>query len=101
MPEKTDTASEASGQAEFPAELLGRCAGAIMRNYTRENKFPPVVFSCDIEAVLRESGHAELVAALKLVLEWIGNWDPNFIYDDEWPDDRSKIDAALRRAGAL
>jgi hypothetical protein len=33
--------------------------------------------------------------ALIEVRDWIKNWDPNFIYDDEWPATAAKIEAAL------
>lgn len=33
--------------------------------------------------------------ALIEVLVWIDNWDPNFIYDDEWPATRERVQKAL------
>lgn len=32
------------------------------------------------------------------VMGWIGNWDPKFTEDGEWPDTRDKSDAALAQA---
>ena len=40
----------------------------------------------------------ELLAALKKVMEWIKNWDPNFAEDDEWPADRDAAKAAIAKA---
>ncbi len=44
--------------------------------------------------------HHELVAALKLVMTWIDNWSPDFIADEEWPEDEARISAALTKAEA-
>jgi len=43
---------------------------------------------------MRES-HTELREALIEVKEWIDNWNPNFIYDDEWDDTEIKISVAI------
>lgn len=32
--------------------------------------------------------------ALTEVMQWIAGWDPNFIYDDEWPATSAKVPAA-------
>ena len=40
----------------------------------------------------------ELRALLKEVMGWIDNWDPNFIDDDEWPETKAKIKAAVNKA---
>lgn len=40
----------------------------------------------------------ELLEALSEVKEWIGNWDPNFTHDDEWPATAQKIRAAIAKA---
>jgi len=50
-------------------------------------------------AALRKQ-HAELLAALREVREWIRNWDPNFTQDEEWPATRAKMDAAIAAAEA-
>lgn len=42
---------------------------------------------------------AAAVAALKEVMEWISNWAPSFIFDDEWPATKAKVDAAIRARG--
>lgn len=33
--------------------------------------------------------------ALKEVMEWIDNWSPSFVYDDEWRATKARVDAAL------
>ena len=80
--------------SEFPASLIERCVIAINKNYTK----PQVVFSCDIEAVLRESGHDELVAALKQARDDVATTGTS----TDWRRDNllAKIDEALRKAGA-
>ncbi len=40
----------------------------------------------------------ELYGALKEVMSWIQNWDPNFAQDEEWPDTAIRAHAALRKA---
>ena len=42
--------------------------------------------------------NAELVDALKQIMLWIENWDPEFSYDPDWPFDRDAAKAALRKA---
>lgn len=37
----------------------------------------------------------ELRETLLEVSEWIKGWDPNFIYDDEWPQTQARIDKVL------
>lgn len=36
-----------------------------------------------------------LESSLKKVMEFISNWDPNFIHDDAWPEVRAEVNAAL------
>jgi len=48
-------------------------------------------------AALRKQ-HAEMLAALREVREWIRNWDPDFTQDEEWRATRAKMDAALAAA---
>lgn len=43
----------------------------------------------------REAGMRE---ALTDVMTWIGNWAPNFIYDEEWDATEHKVNAALSPA---
>lgn len=43
---------------------------------------------------------AAAVAALKEVMEWISNWAPSFIFDDEWPATKAKVEEALAAARA-
>lgn len=40
----------------------------------------------------------DLLAALKEVSDWINNWSPDFIMDEEWPDTDEKLRAAIARA---
>jgi hypothetical protein len=40
----------------------------------------------------------DLFEALAEVMEWIDNWSPNFVMDDEWPDTQDKIEAVLAKA---
>jgi hypothetical protein len=40
---------------------------------------------------------AELHAALTEVMQWISNWSPPFVEDDEWPATAAKVKAALTR----
>jgi hypothetical protein len=40
----------------------------------------------------------ELAGALRVVMEWIENWNPNFADDPEWPTDRRAAAAALAKA---
>ena len=37
----------------------------------------------------------QLHDALSEVMEWIDNWNPNFIQDDEWPAMEQKVTDAL------
>jgi Xaa-Pro aminopeptidase len=37
----------------------------------------------------------QLEAALREVMEWVRNWSPNFTDDDEWPETKAKVEAAL------
>ena len=40
-----------------------------------------------------------LKGALKNVMEWIGNWDPNFADDPEWPKTEDEVKALLGSEG--
>ncbi len=44
---------------------------------------------------LQEKNKA-LREALSETVEWIKNWNPDFVEDDEWPETYAKIEAALR-----
>lgn len=37
----------------------------------------------------------QLHDALGEVMDWISNWDPPFVQDDEWPDTERKATNAL------
>jgi hypothetical protein len=41
------------------------------------------------------SQEAALREVLKEVMDWIDNWDPNFLDDEEWSATREKVDALL------
>lgn len=69
---------------EFPPNLIKRCTSKLVRTYGGEPE-------AEVRAVLRESGHAELVAALQEV-------------QSKFPLNKAltaKTDAALRKAGVL
>ncbi len=40
----------------------------------------------------------QLQIALKSVMNWVSNWDPNFSYDPEWPETKDQASAALEEA---
>jgi hypothetical protein len=40
----------------------------------------------------------DLLEALKQVLGWIDSWDPNFTQDEEWPETRHHVNAAIAKA---
>ncbi len=37
----------------------------------------------------------KLEAALREVMEWLVNWDPPFLDDDEWPKTEQRVQDAL------
>ena len=52
------------------------------------------------EAILRPraaSHETELVAVLREVMGWISNWSPNFEQDQDWPETRDRVDAAIAK----
>ena len=34
--------------------------------------------------------------ALSELMEWISNWHPNFIYDEEWPETEKRVMKLLK-----
>lgn len=40
----------------------------------------------------------DMLAALEEVMDWIGNYPPDFLSDDEWPDTQDRVDAAIAKA---
>lgn len=40
----------------------------------------------------------ELLEALETVMQWVKAWDVDFLFDDEWPADEAKINAAIAKA---
>ena len=53
-----------------------------------------------VRAILVGAGVADLAGALVEVRQWIDNWTPDFVQDDEWPDTAARIDAAIAKARA-
>ena len=51
----------------------------------------------DYKAALADSA-PDLLIALEEVMEWIDNWEPSFIDDDEWDATKTKVDAAIAKA---
>lgn len=52
-----------------------------------------------VQPARAQAGVAELVAlrdALAEVMEWISNWNPNFIHDDEWSATKTRAEVALK-----
>lgn len=41
--------------------------------------------------------NAELVEALKMAMDWVDNWDPDFIHDPDWPDAANNIRTVLAK----
>ncbi len=39
----------------------------------------------------------EVLAALREVWEWIDNWVPDFVCDDEWPELEARVNKILDR----
>ena len=48
---------------------------------------------CEIDHWKERADEAE--GLLRVVMQWIENWDPNFIYDDDWPETQAIIRAFL------
>ena len=73
---------EAADAIERLEAELDRCrkSNAVMDNTVRE----------------LEADNARLREALGEIWEWIGNWSPDFIWDDEWPATEAKARAALQ-----
>ncbi len=44
------------------------------------------------------NSHADLLAALEDVMEWIRNWEPDFTDDVEWRETETKARAAIEGA---
>ena len=76
--------------SEFPEELIERCAESVRE--TEDGRIPRRI----VEAVLRESGYAELVAALEAFIK--GGRDRHGYHFHE---DYEQARLALRKAAAL
>lgn len=61
---------------------------------TNENKY-----SCDTQIKVNELevANAYLYAACKELMEWIDNWEPNFVEDDEWAETKKRVNIALKK----
>ena len=46
------------------------------------------------------AANVELVGNLKHIMSWIGNWDPEFTNDPDWPDARDRARAAIAKHGS-
>jgi len=79
--------------SEFPEELIERCAESVRE--TEDGRIPRRI----VEAVLRESGHAELVAALKKATAAVAIQEQRG--GTHWKELLLEIEAAIRKAGAL
>lgn len=44
------------------------------------------------------SAAPDLLEALETVMQWVKAWDVGFLFDDEWPADEAKINAAIAKA---
>ena len=83
-------------ETEFPVELVERCAKAAYAGFHNARKDDTGEM---VRAVLRESGHAELVAALKEARDFAASVES--VEGDCYGDPTPRINAALRKAGAL
>lgn len=66
------------------AEVFGR---------VDEDCYPPAEATAHLIAAA-----PDLYKALEDVMDWITNWSPPFTDDDEWPDTKARVDAALAKA---
>ena len=48
--------------------------------------------------VVAAAAAPELLEALQTAMQWIKAWDVGFLFDEEWPSDEAKINAAIARA---
>lgn len=55
-------------------------------------------FSVEPQESTADEINAELLAALKGVMTWVSNWDCEFKYDPDWPEDEATYLAAIARA---
>jgi hypothetical protein len=47
--------------------------------------------------IQRNTETTALYDALKEVMEWIDNWSPEFVCDDDWPETARKVDLAMAK----
>jgi len=86
--------------SEFPEELIERCEREILNGHNQSRH-------AAICAVLRESGHAELVAALKKIVNASPAYLAEEISGDEFINivfeatDNQEINPVLRKIGIL
>lgn len=80
--------------AEFPPELIDRCSREACKTVPNGQ----TVFFSTVKEILRESGHAELVATLRRCRK--GYLNINELYRIDTSEAITAIDAALAKAGA-
>ena len=74
-------------------DLLASCAALRAENAGLREDF--VRSSEDMGRICAEN--AELREVLNDVMDWIANWDQNFIHDEEWGATEDRARAALTR----
>lgn len=60
---------------------------------------PRLPYKTAREVAMKIAAAPDMYEALKEVMEWIANWDPNFTRDCEWLETETKARAALAKAG--
>ena len=58
-----------------------------------------IITALEAENASLRAEAAKLRESLTEVMNWISNWDPNFVHDDEWPATRDRARAALGGGG--
>lgn len=54
----------------------------------------------DAATIATQAAQIEALAeVLTEVMEWIKNWDPQFVQDDEWGETKGKVERALSNTG--
>lgn len=96
-PVLTDVRDVADGLLDSDVEELLTCTGvAEFREKLREFVAGWVIPDTPAHEELSQTT-GDLATALRDVMEWIGNWDPSYTADAEWPASRDAARAALAR----
>ena len=96
-----------------PASLEGKADYKDLRDFVEECAKPPYGDSSAESLLAWVEGRAQTLLrttappasrggvkeVLRELYSWVKNWDPNFIYDDEWPNTRAKVDHILSEGG--